>query len=261
MKYVVLVDFSFAFHMCWWPAVKAVKADSKYVMDDVVRTNLSGKMRTIERDLREIQITDYDLIFVEDRFPQSKVDLFPKYHHDRPDNFDSKQSLKQYALGNGFNCKFVHSVGYEADDAIATVVNLTRTREDLFAIVCTGDHDLWQLIGHGAAVFDLLTRKIVTEKDVLNKFGVAPNQIALVKALWGDSSDNVPNVMKFQKKLLLPLVKRTTDGSLAYFQYLLEREWSTLSSRCQELYTKGQQQIETNFELVRLTGNCNLTWG
>lgn len=261
MKYVVVADFSFCWHMCYWPAVKAVKADAKYILDDVIRTNLNGKMRTIERDLRELQVEEYDLIFVEDRMPRKKIELFPQYHHDRPDNSEKKTELKQYALGNGFNCKFVHSDGYEADDAIATVVNMVQSHDDLFAIVCTGDHDLWQLIGDRVVVFDLLKRHIVTKKHVYDRFRVQTNQIALVKSLWGDSSDNVPNVMPFQQKQMMPIVKKTTDGSMEYFKYHVERDWNSLSEKCRKLYSDNLQQIETNFELVRLFNNCELTWG
>lgn len=261
MKYVVLADFSFLWHMCYWPAVKAVKADSKYDIDEVLQTNLNGKMRTLERDLRELDVLEYDLIFVEDRRPHKKMELFPAYHHDRPDNSEKKQELKRYALGNGFNCKFVCSEGNEADDTIATVASLALAREDLFVVVCTGDRDLWQLIGDRIAVFDLLKRRIVVKKHILECFGVEPHQIALVKTLWGDSSDNVPNVMPFQRKQMLPLVRKTTDGSLEYFKYHVEREWGTLSEKCRQLYTNGLRQIEINYELVSLSRNCDLTWG
>lgn len=261
MRYIVVADFSFIYHMVFWPAVKAVEKDPKYILEDVIRTNFDGKMRTIERDLREIQIEEYDLIFVEDRFPQHKVDLFPQYHHDRPDNSASKQSLKQYTQSNGFNCRFCYSNGNEADDAIATITAMTQSKEDLFAIVCTGDHDLWQLIGDRVAVFDLLTRKIVTKDDVLKQFGVLPHQIALVKSLWGDSSDNVPNVMPRQQKQMLPIVHKATDGTLESFFVHVDREWHTLSEKCQKLYYNNLQQVIINFELVRLRNDCELRWG
>lgn len=261
MKYIVVADWSFLWHMVYWPAVKAVKSDPKYILDDVIQTNLNGKMRTLERDLRELQVEEYDLIFVEDQMPHHKIELFPQYHHDRPDNSEKKTELKRYALGNGFNCKFVHSEGNEADDAIATIVSMTQSHEDLFTIVCTGDHDMWQLISDRVAVFDLLKRHMVTKFHVYDKFKVHTHQIALVKSLWGDSSDNVPNVMPFQQKQLLPIVRKTTDGSLEYFKYHVEREWDTLSKKCQEMYTRGLNQISTNFELVRMHNNCDLTWG
>lgn len=261
MKYIVLTDFSFIFHMCFHPAVKAVKSDPKYILEEVIQTNLNGKMRTLERDLRELNVDEYDLIFVEDRKPYQKIELFPTYHHDRPDNSEKKSELKHYAQGNGFNCKFVHSEGNEADDAIATVANLALSQPDNFVIVCTGDHDLWQLTADRIVIFDLLKRHMITKFHVYDKFKVHAQQIALVKSLWGDSSDNVPNVMPFQQKQMLPIVKKTTDGSLEYFKYNVEKEWSSLSEKCQNLYQKGLKQIETNYALVSLNPNCELTWG
>lgn len=261
MKYVVVTDFSFLWHMVYWPAVKAVKSDPKYILEEVIQTNLNGKMRTLERDLRELQVDEYDLIFVEDRMPRHKIELFPAYHHDRPDNSEKKTELKHYAQGNGFNCKFVHSEGNEADDAIATVANLALSQPDNFVIVCTGDHDLWQLTGDRIVIFDLLKRHMITKFHVYDKFKVHAQQIALVKSLWGDPSDNVPNVMPFQQKQMMPIVKKTTDGSLEYFKYHVEREWNTLSKKCQQLYSEGLGQISINYELVRLSNNCELSWG
>lgn len=260
MKYVVVTDWSFLWHMVYWPAVKAVKFDSKYILEDVIQTNLDGKMRTLERDLRELQVEEFELIFVEDRMPHHKIELFPAYHHDRPDNSEKKTELKQYAQGNGFNCKFVHSEGNEADDAIASVAERALAHLDLFVIVCTGDHDLWQLIGDRVGVFDLLKRRVILKQDVREKFCVDPHQIALVKSLWGDSSDNVPNVMPRQQKHLLPIVQKT-DGTLENFKHNVERSWGSFNAKCQQLYTEGLKQIETNYSLVSLNPNCDLTWG
>lgn len=246
--------------MVYWPAVKAVKADSKYILEDVIRTNLDGKMRTLDRDLRELQVEEYELIFVEDRMPHHKIELFPAYHHDRPDNSEKKTELKQYAQGNGFNCKFVHSYGNEADDAIASIAERALAHPHLFVVVCTGDHDLWQLIGDRVGVYDLLQRRIITKNHVTEKFGVEPNQIALVKSLWGDSSDNVPNVMPRQQKQMLPIVQKS-DGSLHDFRVQVSKSWESLNNKCQQMYLEKLQQIETNYALVSLNPNCDLTWG
>lgn len=96
--------------------------------------------------------------------------------------------------------------GYEADDAIATLVKRSlkkinkKTKKKLISqiYVLTGDRDLMQLIGPktsllmpGRGISDL---NITTAQDVISRLGVKPEQVVDLKALTGDTSDNYPGV-------------------------------------------------------------------
>ncbi len=106
--------------------------------------------------------------------------------------------------------------GYEADDIIGTVASFSSTTPDTFSYVLTGDRDSLQLIN---ATTDILlsgnsdTVKYDTDAFVA-KYGVKPEQFVDVKALMGDSSDNIPGVAGIGEKTAIKLISEfsSLDG-------------------------------------------------
>ncbi|MBE6632759.1 MAG: DNA polymerase I [Ruminococcaceae bacterium] len=97
--------------------------------------------------------------------------------------------------------------GYEADDILGTLADLAE-RENVEAFVMTGDRDSLQLISKNTHV--LLTTNAdtidMTEEAFFAKYGVASSQFVDVKALMGDSSDNIPGVPGIGEKTALRLI-------------------------------------------------------
>ena len=60
--------------------------------------------------------------------------------------------------------------------------------------VISSDKDLMQLVSKKVRLFDPMKSKVIGEKEVIEKFGVKPEQVVDVQSLAGDSSDNVPGV-------------------------------------------------------------------
>lgn len=89
--------------------------------------------------------------------------------------------------------------GYEADDVLGT---LAKRGEEagLVVSVVSGDRDLLQLATDNVKIRIPKTKKGVTEvedyntAEVIEKYHVTPKQFIDVKALMGDSSDNIPGV-------------------------------------------------------------------
>ncbi len=106
--------------------------------------------------------------------------------------------------------------GYEADDIQGTVASLAHSAEDTESYILTGDRDLLQLID------DKITVLLATNQDTLRmkrdeffeKYGVEPSQFVDMKALMGDSSDNIPGVAGIGEKTAAALIKNfgTLDG-------------------------------------------------
>lgn len=97
--------------------------------------------------------------------------------------------------------------GYEADDLIGT---LSHAFSDTHSIVITGDRDAYQLVDDLTDVF--ITKTGVSELLKLNKnnfeqiIGYKPSQVIDMKALMGDSSDNIPGVPGIGEKTALNLL-------------------------------------------------------
>ncbi len=104
--------------------------------------------------------------------------------------------------------------GFEADDIIGTLAKRYKGE----TIILTGDKDSFQLVDETTSVY--FTKRGITDTDILNaqnfkeKTGINPSQVIELKALMGDSSDNIPGVPGVGEKTALTLVQTygTIDG-------------------------------------------------
>lgn len=116
-------------------------------------------------------------------------------------------------LLNTLNITYIEKEGFEADDIIGT---LSKKFKDVYSIIITGDRDSLQLIDNSTEVW--LTKKGITEvksmttQSYKEEYGLHPTQVVDLKALMGDSSDNIPGVSGVGEKTALELMK--TYGSL-----------------------------------------------
>ena len=112
--------------------------------------------------------------------------------------------------------KYIESAGIEADDIIGTVSKKYNSEK----IILSGDRDLLQLIDNNTNVW--LTKKGVSEVDKVDEarlnelFGLKPYQIIELKALMGDSSDNIPGVKGIGEKTAVGLLQEYDNLSNIY---------------------------------------------
>lgn len=104
--------------------------------------------------------------------------------------------------------------GYEADDILGTLSTMAETECDTEAYVLTGDRDSLQLISERTTVLLATNTDTVTMDSAafFEKYGVQSNQFVDVKALMGDSSDNIPGVPGVGEKTAFKLIAE--EGSL-----------------------------------------------
>ena len=74
--------------------------------------------------------------------------------------------------------------------------------------VISSDKDLMQLVSNKIRLYDPMKSKVIGEKEVIEKFGVKPNQVVDVQSLAGDSSDNVPGVPGIGIKTAAELINK-----------------------------------------------------
>ncbi len=116
--------------------------------------------------------------------------------------------------------------GYEADDLIGTAVRQVKAGDDVLSMVVTGDKDLLQLVNDHTHVFIPARGKFGKDIEydaatVEEKMGVTPEQVPELKALMGDSSDNIPGVKGVGAKTAATLVQKF--GKLEELYARLER--------------------------------------
>lgn len=97
--------------------------------------------------------------------------------------------------------------GYEADDILGTLAT-SMGQEGKHVYVLTGDRDSLQLINDNVSVLLVKTKETLemTPVEFRNEYGIDPSVFVEVKALMGDSSDNIPGVAGIGEKTALKLI-------------------------------------------------------
>ena len=130
--------------------------------------------------------------------PKFRTEIYPEYKAQRsamPDELKAQVGHMDHIL-KAMNIPAIRAEGFEADDAIATLSR--RIPDDVELLIVTGDQDAMQLVNGNVKV--LRTTKGVSETksygrdEVVEEYGVTPEQIPDYKALIGDPSDNIPGV-------------------------------------------------------------------
>ena len=113
-------------------------------------------------------------------------------------------------LLSSMNVNYLELDEYEADDILGTIAKMAQ-KEGFEVDIFTGDRDYLQLVDDN--IFVYLTKKGISEIKLMDNnaifedFGISPKQLIEVKALQGDSSDNIPGVKGVGEKTALKLIQ------------------------------------------------------
>jgi DNA polymerase-1 len=116
-----------------------------------------------------------------------------------------------------FSIPCIEEDGLEADDIIACYAQ-AALRQGWKVTIVSSDKDLMQLIEPGLDMLDTMNDRRIGREQVIEKFGVPPEQVGEVLALMGDSVDNVPGVPGIGPKTASQLIQQygTVEGVLAH---------------------------------------------
>lgn len=148
----------------------------------------------------------------EKTFRHMKYDQYKATRKGMPDELASQMTVAKEAL-QLLRIPIVEKPGFEADDIIGTFTD-RYSQDGHDCIIVTGDRDSLQLINDRTSVFLSVSRPSGSETVVYNasavveKYGVSPKQMIDVKAIMGDTSDNVPGVPGIGEKGALALIQQ-----------------------------------------------------
>ena len=127
---------------------------------------------------------------------------------------------KRVAQALGFT--IIEKEGYEADDILGSLANHANdSGEEVLSLIMTGDKDSLQLISDKTAIL------LATNVDYVyfdraafrEKYGVEPEQFVDVKAIMGDTSDNIPGISGIGEKGALALISQFGTLENVYESY------------------------------------------
>lgn len=135
-----------------------------------------------------------------------------------PELFEQMEPLKE--LLRAYGCHIVECPGYEADDILGTLSASCHAPNHCY--IATGDRDSLQLVGDDSTVL-LTTTKMgktvtaqYTPEKLFEDYGVSPDGMIELKALQGDSSDNIPGVPGIGPKTAGELIKKYSSIEKIY---------------------------------------------
>ncbi len=147
----------------------------------------------------------------------------PNYKANRdvaPDVFFQDLDQLEEILKESLNLSICKAPGYEADDVLGTLAN-DAAEKGWSVRILSGDRDLFQLVDDERDIAVLYmgggpyaksgNPKLINEEGVREKLGVNPNKVIDLKALTGDSSDNIPGVKGVGPKTAINLLNENND--------------------------------------------------
>ena len=148
-------------------------------------------------------------------FRHKEFDGYKGTRKGMPDELREQMPLLKEML-QAMNIRIYEMEGFEADDILGTL-SAKAEEAGVLPVVVSGDRDLLQLASETLKVRIPKTKGGRTEtedyyaKDVVEKYGVTPLEFIDVKALMGDSSDNIPGVPGIGEKTAVKIIQDYHD--------------------------------------------------
>ena len=151
-------------------------------------------------------------------FRHLKYDGYKATRHGMPEELAMQMPVMKDVL-RAMNIPIYECQGWEADDVIGTVGKIC-SNNGWECVVVTGDRDSLQLIDENVHIKLVLTKggqttaTLYTEEKFKEEYGFEPKRLIDLKALMGDSSDNIPGVAGVGPKTATDLLLKfgTLDG-------------------------------------------------
>ena len=188
--------------------------------------------------------------------PTFRHKMFADYKGKRkpmPDELVAQMPVLKKAL-DAMGIKRYEKEGWEADDILGTAGKKCE-QAGWECLIVTGDKDSFQLITDTTHVFHVKSRMGRTEtaeytpETFFEEYGFAPARIVDLKALMGDSSDNIPGVPGVGEKTAMELIQKygTIDAIYAGLDSL------DVKDGVRRKLSEGEESARMSFELATIS--------
>ncbi len=214
-----------------------------------------GAVHMIWRQLAALS-PDYAAVAFDLHHPTFRHELYSDYKAGRrptpPELLAQFDGCKECLAAMGL--AVLELPGYEADDIQGTLAEMAASAEDTEAFVFSGDRDLLQLIGEKTTVLLAGNSETVPYRadSFAEKYGIAVGQYLDLKALMGDSSDNIPGVPGIGEKTAVKLLTDygDLDGIFAH------KDAPELSPGIRKKLSEGEESGRLSRKLVEIERNA-----
>jgi DNA polymerase I len=184
---------------------------------------------------------------------KSRHEAFVDYKKDRkpmPDDLAIQLPYVNEVL-EGFRIPVIGVEDWEADDLLGSLACVARDR-GYDVVIATSDKDFFQLVGNGISLYHTGREVLYDAKGVEEAFGLPPEKVVDVMAIWGDAIDNIPGVPGIGEKGAKALIQQF--GSLDnLYEHLDEIKKASQRKTLEE----NREQAYLSRDLARI--QCDLS--
>ncbi len=185
-------------------------------------------------------------------FRHLKYDGYKATRHGMPEELAQQMPVMKDVL-RAMNIPIYECQGWEADDVIGTVAKIC-SNNSWECVIVTGDRDSLQLIDENVHVKLVIskpgqtTTTLYTEEAFREEYGFEPKTLIDLKALMGDSSDNIPGVGGVGPKTAKELLAKfgSLDGVYANL------EDASIRPKLREKLEKDKEQAYLSYDLATI---------
>ncbi len=185
-------------------------------------------------------------------FRHLRYDGYKANRHGMPEELAMQMPFMKDVL-RAMNIPIYECQGWEADDIIGTVGKIC-SNHDWECVIVTGDRDSLQLIDQNVHVKLVISKPgqtsatLYTEELFREEYGFEPKKLIDLKALMGDSSDNIPGVAGVGPKTAKDLLAKfgSLDGVYANL------EDASIRPKLREKLANGKENAYLSYELATI---------
>ena len=185
-------------------------------------------------------------------FRHLKYDGYKATRHGMPEELAQQMPIMKQVL-KAMNIPIYECQGWEADDVIGTVGRICSNNE-WECVIVTGDRDSLQLIDENVHVKLVISRPgqttatLYTKDKFQEEYGFEPIKMIDLKALMGDSSDNIPGVAGVGPKTATDLLQKfgSLDGVYANLSD------ASIRPKLREKLENGRENAYLSYDLATI---------
>jgi DNA polymerase-1 len=188
------------------------------------------------RVLREMK-PEYVAMVFDAKGPTFREEIYSDYKANRPGMPEGLEPQIPYVkrIVEAYGIPVIEIKGYEADDVIGTIAKEVA-KQGIDVVIVTGDKDMLQLVDEHVRTLDTMKDRSYGPREVVDRYGVKPEEMTDVMALMGDSIDNIPGVPGIGEKTAVALIKeyKTLENLLANREKVSKRKLGETLTRFAE---------------------------
>lgn len=246
MKKVILIDGNNLLFRSYYATAYSgsIMRNSKGQATNALYGFVSMINKIIAEEKPQYMVVAFD---IGKNFRHEKYKDYKAGRNETPNDLISQFPIAKQILTN-MGIKYLEKEGYEADDIIGTLAKEADLDPEYDGLIISSDHDLLQLISPVVSMKMLKSKDSVyyTNEKFIEEYGFEPIKIIDLKALMGDSSDNIPGVKGIGEKTAMGLIQKYSSLDGVYDNI------ETIKGKMKEKLESDKENAYFSYELATI---------